>query len=161
MLKSIYCIWLWSGHCPLWRCIFKFDPFENSLWLPQGNTSHRWSGRNLEKDGIFSTYLLLIQRILLENHDLPWFAQAIRYLSFSCKNKHGKSVSNMPSFWDTTFTYMNTSLHFNVSSEFTILSLIRCKRLTPVVQRVGNFIQHVRCYPADKLYWLEYILSTW
>lgn len=113
------------------------------------------------KRTVFFQCLLLIQRILLENHDLPWFAQAIRYLSFSCKNKHGKSVSNMPSFWDTIFTYMNTSLHFNVSSEFTILSLIRCKRLTPVVQRVGNFIQHVRCYPADKLYWLEYILSTW
>ena len=30
----------------------------------------------------------------------------------------------------------------------------------PVVQRADNFIQHISRYPADKMYWLEYILSA-
>ena len=29
-----------------------------------------------------------------------------------------------------------------------------------VVQRADNFIQWINCYPADKMYWLEYILSA-
>ena len=28
------------------------------------------------------------------------------------------------------------------------------------VQRADNFIQQITRYPADKMYWLEYILST-
>ena len=30
----------------------------------------------------------------------------------------------------------------------------------PVVQRSDNFIQQITLYSADKMYWLEYILST-
>ena len=35
---------------------------------------------------------------------------------------------------------------------------LQTKRLGPAVQRADNFIQRISRYPADIMYWLEYIL---
>ena len=36
----------------------------------------------------------------------------------------------------------------------------KISNIAPVVQRADNSIQRISRYPADKMYWVEYILST-
>ena len=55
----------------------------------------------------------------------------------------------------------NINCHFSQTCRIWIaICLCNAAFPAPVVQRVDNFTQRISRYPADKFYWLEYILST-